>query len=80
MQAVRVAVRDQSTRHWLQPDGTWAAEYAQVNATLQSPGASSTTWSLTRALPTGQYGVSVRAVDAASNTQTPDTWVVFDVG
>ncbi len=74
---VRVAIRDQATRLWLQSNGTWAATFRQFDATLWSRGAASTGWTFSRALPAGQYGVSVRAVDTSAKPQTPDTWVTF---
>lgn len=76
---VRVAIRDQATRLWLQSNGTWAATFRQFDATLSSRGAASTGWTFSRALPAGQYGVSVRAVDKSAKQQTPDTWVTFSV-
>ncbi|MFC4149215.1 hypothetical protein ACFO0M_23440 [Micromonospora mangrovi] len=66
VQAVRVALRDLDTGRYVQPNGTMAASFATVNATLASPGATSTTFSLPIDLPTkGEYSVEAWAVDTA---------------
>ncbi|MFF5074895.1 Ig-like domain-containing protein [Micromonospora olivasterospora] len=66
VQAVRVALRDLDTGRYVQPNGTMAANFATVNATLASPGATSTTFTLSIDLPTkGEYSVEAWAVDTA---------------
>jgi hypothetical protein len=66
VQGVRVALRDLDTGRYVQPNGTMAASFATVNASLASPGATSTTFSLPIDLPTkGEYSVEAWAVDTA---------------
>ncbi|MEV1142822.1 hypothetical protein [Micromonospora sp. NPDC049799] len=66
VQGVRVALRDLDTGRYVQPNGTMAASFATVNATLASPGATSTTFTLPITLPTkGEYSVEAWAVDTA---------------
>jgi hypothetical protein len=66
VQAVRVSLRDQDTGRYVQPNGTMAAAFATVAATLGSPGATSTTFSLSINLPTkGEFSVEAFAVDTA---------------
>ena len=63
---VRVTLRDADTSRYLKPDGTLSATYATVPATLASPGATSTGWSLPVTLPTkGTWNVTAVAVDTA---------------
>lgn len=71
--AVRVTIRDRDTSRYVQPDGTMAAAFAMLDATLASPGATSTTWSLSVDLPTqGEYDVTAFAYDT-SDQQDPST-------
>jgi PKD repeat protein len=64
--AVRVTVRDRSTNRYVQPDGTSAATYSLLDATLASPGATSTTWTRSVVLPAaGDYDVVAFAYDTA---------------
>lgn len=73
VQGVRVALRDSDTGRYVQPDGTMAAAFATVNATLATPGATSTTWNLPIDLPrAGNFGVEAWAVDTAGQ-QDPST-------
>ncbi|MFG1955111.1 hypothetical protein [Micromonospora sp. NPDC048830] len=66
VQSVRVALRDLDTGRYVQPNGTMAASFATVDATLASPGATSTTFTLPIDLPTkGEYSVEAWAVDTA---------------
>ncbi|MCW3814461.1 delta-60 repeat domain-containing protein [Micromonospora sp. DR5-3] len=66
VQGVRVALRDLDTGRYVQPNGTMAASFATVNAKLASPGATSTTFTLSIDLPTkGEYSVEAWAVDTA---------------
>lgn len=79
---VRVAVYnrdgDASTR-WLQSDGTWGPNYDSKFASLATPGAASTTWSVPITLPDGKYAFDVRARDAAGNETTPSFFAPFTV-
>jgi hypothetical protein len=73
-----VAVNDRNTNSWLRADGTWGA-WQQHNATLGSPGSTTSTWSYPFTAPgDGLYGVQVEATDTAGNT-SPRTWVPFEV-
>lgn len=73
VQGVRVALRDSDTGRYVQPDGTMAAAFATVNATLATPGETSTTWSLPIDLPgPGSFGVEAWALDTAGQ-QDPST-------
>ncbi|WP_262284297.1 delta-60 repeat domain-containing protein [Micromonospora sp. MA102] len=66
VQSVRVALRDLDTGRYVQPNGTMAAAFATVNATLAAPGATSTAFTLSIDLPTkGEYSVEAWAVDTA---------------
>ncbi|MGV9804645.1 Ig-like domain-containing protein [Micromonospora chersina] len=66
VQSVRVALRDLDTGRYVQPNGTMAAAFATVNATLAAPGATSTAFTLPIDLPTkGEYSVEAWAVDTA---------------
>jgi large repetitive protein len=68
---VDVALQDGDTGRYVQPDGTMAAGFATVRATLATPGATSTTWTLPVNLPTaGNFGVTAYAVDTAGQTDT----------
>jgi PKD repeat protein len=74
VQSVRVALEDQDTGRYVQPDGTMAAAFATLNATLASPGATSTTFTLGVDLPTkGDYAVTAFAVDTAGQQDTSTT-------
>jgi hypothetical protein len=73
VQRVRVSLRDGDTGRYLQPDGTMAAAFATLDATLASPGARTTGWSLGVTLPTpGNWAFSAVAVDSAGQ-QDPST-------
>jgi len=64
--SVRVSLLDRDTGRYVQPNGTMAAAFATLNATLASPGATSTTWTLPVDLPTqGEFDVTAFAVDTA---------------
>jgi hypothetical protein len=61
---VKVALRDLDTGRYVQPNGTMASTFATVNATLASPGETSTTFTLPIDLPTkGEFSVEAWAVD-----------------
>ncbi len=66
VQAVRIALQDLDTSRYVQPNGTMAAHFATVPATLAAPGATSTAFSLSIDLPTaGEFSVEAYAVDTA---------------
>jgi hypothetical protein len=68
---VKVALEDQDTGRYVQPDGTMAAAFATMNATLASPNATSTTWTLGVDLPTkGEFAVTAFAFDTAGQQDT----------
>ena len=71
--AVRVTVEEQDSGRYLQANGSLAAAYSLLNATLSSPNATSTNWTLSVDLPTqGDYAVTAFAYDT-SDQQDPST-------
>lgn len=73
VQSVRVSFRDRDTDRYLQPNGTVSAAYADLPATLASPGATSTTWTLPVTLPTeGSWDVTAFSFDTVGQ-QDPST-------
>lgn len=73
VESVRVAVYDSDTGRYLQGDGTMASGFATRRATLASPNATSTAWTLSLDLPTaGDYTVTAWAWDSAGQ-QDPST-------
>lgn len=76
---VEIAIKHRVTNQWLRLDGTWGGlQWHQ--ATLASPGATSTGWSFTWAnAPEGEYGFSAKAVDGAGNVDASRPWTRFDV-
>lgn len=69
--AVKVALQDSLTRRYVQPNGTLSASFAALNATVDSPGATSTTFTLPVDLPAaGNYGVTAWAVDTSGQQDT----------
>lgn len=71
---VNVAIRDVDTNRYLQPNGTMSGAYAEIPATLATPNGTSTTWSLTRSLPTqGDWSVTAYAVDTVGQLDTSTT-------
>jgi large repetitive protein len=68
---VRVALEDQDTGRYVQPNGTMAAAVATLSATLAAPNATSTSWTLAVDLPTkGEFAVTAFAVDTAGQQDT----------
>ncbi len=64
--AVRVAVFESDSRKYLQADGTLGSGYALLPATLGTPGGTSTTFALSKDLPSqGNYNVTAYAVDTS---------------
>lgn len=76
---VRVAVRDDVSRLWLQANGSFGSAYTQFDAALASTGARATGWSLARTLPLGSYHLSVKAVDTGGRSEASTPWVAFQV-
>ena len=71
--SVRVALFDNKTRRYVQPDGTLSSTFATVNATLATPNGTSTTFLLSQNLPqAGDYSVTAWAWDTAGQ-QDPST-------
>ncbi|MFC6287607.1 PKD domain-containing protein [Nocardioides sp. GCM10027113] len=61
---VMVAIDENDTDRYLQPDGSLDPAFATLDAVLGTPGGTSTTWSLSVDLPmNGDYSVTVYAVD-----------------
>ncbi len=72
--SVRVSLRDVDTNRYLQPNGTMSAAYADLPASLANPGGTSTTWLLSRDLPTeGDWAVTAYAFDTAGQQDTSTT-------
>lgn len=63
-----MTVRNRDTLEWMADDGTFSASYAKLTVTLDSPGATSTTWARTVELPEGEFRVEAAAFDAAGNS------------
>ena len=75
---VRVAIRLNPTTTWW--NGSSFGPYTYVFATLDNPGGTSTGWSYTFTPPsTGNYGLQVRAVDAAGNLGANSIWRSFNI-
>ncbi len=71
--AVRLTIEERDSQRYLQPNGTLGGQFASLNATLASPNATSTTWTLSVNLPTqGDYDVTAYAYDT-SDQQDPST-------
>ncbi|MBI5089767.1 MAG: PKD domain-containing protein, partial [Actinobacteria bacterium] len=65
--SVKVTVQDRDTSRYLQPNGTMAAGFTLLTATLANPGATSTAWTLPVDLPTeGDYSVTAYAYDTSN--------------
>lgn len=79
--AVRISLRDAKTGRYLQPDGSMAAAFATLDATLANPGATSTGFTLPVDLPqAGDYTVTAFAVDTAGQqdpTASTARYLVF---
>jgi len=74
VKAVGVSLRDSESSLYVQPNGTRASTFALINATLASPNATSTTWSLSIDLPaTGNYTVTAIAVDTSDQQDLSTT-------
>ena len=75
---VRYAVRDETSKQWLQAAGGWGG-YHQLSASVASSTSASTTWSLSRSLLPGRYGISVLGIDGAGNVTANRPWRVVTV-
>jgi tripartite motif-containing protein 71 len=78
---VRISIQDRDSKLWLRSNGTWGPAQPQ-QATLASPGATSTGWTFAFTPPTGgsgRYAVQVAAVDAVGNVDPTKPWVQFSV-
>ncbi|MFC4783458.1 PKD domain-containing protein [Nocardioides sp. MAHUQ-72] len=74
VKAVRVAVYENDSDLYLKADGTLAPGFRTINATLASPNATSTTWTLPLDLPAnGSYGITAYAVDTADQLDPSTT-------
>lgn len=79
----RVAVVIRTNFRYLKADGTTTVAYTEIDATLASPGATSTAWSLPLTLPqAARYDITARAVDGVnqydtSTTNATATWLIF---
>lgn len=68
---IRVSLEDQDTNRYLQPNGSMAAAFATLPATLATPNGTSTTWTLPVDLPTqGDWAVTAFAYDTAGQQDT----------
>jgi sugar lactone lactonase YvrE len=80
---VEVAIRDRVSGLWWQPGtGTWGASLKWFSVPLDTPGASSTTWSTTwnDAASGGSYRVQARSTDTSDNVSiTPYPAAQFTV-
>jgi PKD repeat protein len=71
--SVRVALFDNSSGRYIQSNGTLAAAFNTINATLASPNAANTNWTLPIDLPSGgDYSITAWAWDTAGQ-QDPST-------
>lgn len=74
VEAVRLSIQDQDTTRYLQPNGTLAAGFTLLNATLANPNATSTTWTLSVNLPSqGDYAVTAFAYDTSDQVDLSTT-------
>ena len=68
---VQVAVRESESDRYVQPNGTLAASFATLRASLGTPNGTSTTWTLPVDLPTnGDYSITVYAYDTQGQQDT----------
>ena len=76
---VNVKDRDALNRYWNFTTGAWQTGIFWSDATVSSPGASSTAWSASFSPPetTGSYRVTARAVDGAGNRDATPIGVNF---
>jgi PKD repeat protein len=68
---VKVALEEDDTSRYLQPNGSLAAAFATLDATLANPGATSTSWTLPVDLPVqGDWRVTAYAYDTSGQQDT----------
>ena len=78
--AARVAIKNTATNLWWHSDGTWSSVYQLQNASLGTPGGTSTSWSYTWTPPlTGSFSVLIESADAAGNVNLPKPTNAFTV-
>ena len=71
---VRLVIRNRDNSLYVQDDGTLAANWNAMDATLTNPGGAATDWSLDVLLSDpGRYRIVVKAIDVDANTQDPST-------
>lgn len=71
---IRVAVQNRRTGKWLRPNGRWG-EYAKLRAHIARSKKKTTKWRFSRALPRGDYGVSLVVIDTdRSRNPAPRPW------
>lgn len=76
---VDIAIKNSATGQWWKGSG-WGSGATYLPATLGAPGTNSTSWTFSWPAPgPGQYGISVRARDAAGNIDPTKPWVNFTV-
>jgi PKD repeat protein len=69
--AVRIALEDQDTGRYVQPNGTMAAAFATLPAALGTPDGTTTSFTLAVDLPTkGEFAVTAFAIDTAGQQDT----------
>jgi PKD repeat protein len=74
VQSVQVTVFDNDSGRYLQGNGTLLSAYNALTATLASPGATTTNWTLPIDLPTGgDYSVTALAYDTAGQQDSSTT-------
>ena len=76
--AMAVAVRNVDTGGWLRRDGTLGA-FQFIEATVDDPGATATSWSFSTTLPDGRWAVTPRAEDTSGNRDSTRSQHRFDV-
>jgi PKD repeat protein len=83
VKAIRVTIQDRDSSLYVQSNGMMGAAFAGLAATLASPNATSTTWSLSVDLPNaGDYSVTAFAFDTsdqqdASSSGATARYIVF---
>lgn len=75
----QVAIKSTALNQWWNGSG-WQASFKWVDATVTSPGATSTTWTYQWTPPAvGTYGFMARAGDAAGNRDSSNPYITFTV-
>lgn len=76
---VAIGVRNEESGFFLQPDGSFDAFPATIDAALDSPGRIIVNWNLTVSLPNGRYAVTARAADPSGNVDPEPPRSLFQV-